>query len=46
MNLVSPQCGVAVRLDPHPGHGIVEDLIVLDEAQTCYIKQRGQTQKL
>lgn len=36
MNLVSSQCGVAVRLDPHPGHGVVEDLIVLDEAQTCY----------
>lgn len=34
MNLVPPQRGVAVRLDPHPGHGVVKDLIVLDEAQT------------
>lgn len=41
MNLISSQCGVAVRLDPHPGHGIVKDLIVLDEAQTCVIKTAG-----
>ena len=38
MNLISSQRGVAVRLDPHPGHGVVEDLVVLDEAQTCRIK--------
>ena len=40
MNLIPPQRGVAVRLDPHPGHGVVKDFIVLDEAQTCEIKQQ------
>lgn len=45
VNLISSQCGVAVRLDPHPRHGIVKDLIVLDEAQTCYIRQQDQTYK-
>lgn len=34
VNLVAPQRGVAVRLDPHARHGIVEDFVVLDEAQT------------
>lgn len=32
MNLISSQCGVAVSLDPYPSHGIVKDLIVLNEA--------------
>lgn len=32
MDLVPPQGGVAVRLDPHSCHSIVKDLIVLDEA--------------
>lgn len=41
MNLVSSQRGVAVSLDPHPRHGIIKDLIVLDEAQTCCIKHQG-----
>lgn len=40
MNLIPPQRGVAVRLDPHPGHGVVKDFIVLDKAQTCEIKQQ------
>lgn len=40
VNLISSQSGVAVRLDPHPRHGVVKDLIVLDEAQTCYFKQQ------
>ncbi len=35
MNLISSQRGVAVCLDPHPGHGVIEDLIVLDEPKTC-----------
>ena len=39
MDLVPAQCGVAVRLDPHSGHGVVEDLVVLDEAQAL----RSQT---
>lgn len=34
MDLVPPQRGVTVRLDPHASHGVVKDLIVLDEAQT------------
>lgn len=34
MDLVPPQCGVTVRLDPHASHGVVKDLVVLDEAQT------------
>lgn len=41
VNLVSSQRGVAVRLDPHPGHGVVKDLIVLDEAQACKVKDEG-----
>lgn len=41
MNLVSSQRGVAVSLDPHPRHGIIKDLIVLDEAQSCCIKHQG-----
>lgn len=40
VNLISSQSGVAVRLDPHSRHGVVKDLIVLDEAQTCYFKQQ------
>ena len=28
MDLVAPQRGVAVRLNPHAGHGVVEDLVV------------------
>ena len=32
MDLVPPQPGIAVQLDPHPCHGVVEDL-VLDEAE-------------
>lgn len=38
MDLVPPQRGVAVRLDPHARHGVVKDLVVLDEAQTCQEK--------
>lgn len=38
MNLISSQGRVAVRLDPHPSHGVVKDLIVLNEAQTWYVK--------
>lgn len=34
MDLVPPQRWVAVCLDPHASHGVVKDLIVLDEAQT------------
>lgn len=41
MDLVSPQGGVAVRLDPHSSHGIVKDLIVLDETQTCLKKKEN-----
>lgn len=37
VDLVSPQRGVAVRLDPDTGHGIVKDLIVFNKAQTCRI---------
>lgn len=33
VDLIPPQGGVAVRLDPHSGHGVVEDLIVLNETQ-------------
>lgn len=33
VDLIPPQGGVAVRFDPHSGHGVVKDLIVLDEAQ-------------
>lgn len=33
VDLIPPQGGVAVRLDPHSCHGVVKDLIVLDEAQ-------------
>ena len=33
VDLVPAQCGIAVGLDPHPSHGIVKDLIVLDESQ-------------
>lgn len=40
VDLVPPQGGVAVCLDPHPGHGVVKDLIVLDEAQTWYDRRR------
>lgn len=35
VDLISSQCGVAVCLDPHPCHGIIKDLVVLNEAQTC-----------
>lgn len=39
VDLIPPQGGVAVRLDPHSSHGVVKDLIVLDEAQAWkYIK--------
>lgn len=35
VDLISSQCGVAVGLDPHSCHGIIKDLVVLNEAQTC-----------
>lgn len=35
VDLISSQCGVAVCLDPHSCHGIIKDLVVLNEAQTC-----------
>lgn len=35
VDLIPPQGGVAVRLDPHSCHCIVKDLIVLNEAQAC-----------
>lgn len=41
MYLVAPQCGVAVRLDPHASHGVVKDLVVLDEAQACGVEVGG-----
>lgn len=41
VNLVSSQRGVAVRLDPHPRHGVVKDLVVLDEAKTCWVKRKA-----
>lgn len=34
MDLISPQSGVTVCFYPHTSHGIVKDLIILDEAQT------------
>lgn len=34
VDLISSQCGVAVCLDPHSCHGIIKDLVVLNEAQT------------
>lgn len=40
VDLIPPQRRVAVRLDPHSRHGVVEDLVVLYEAQTCPRKQR------
>lgn len=43
VNLVSSQRGVAVRLDPHPRHGVVKDLVVLDEAQTCWVKKKKKS---
>lgn len=33
VDLIPPQGGVAVCLDPHASHSIVKDLIVLNEAQ-------------
>lgn len=33
MDLIPSQGGVAVCLDPHSGHGVVKDFIVLDETQ-------------
>ncbi len=33
MDFIPAQRGVAVRLNPHPRHGIIKDLIVLDETQ-------------
>lgn len=45
VNLVSSQRGVAVRLDPHPRHGVVKDLIVLDEAKTCWVKKIKKNKK-
>ena len=39
VDLVPPQRGVAVRLDPHARHGVVEDLVVLDEAQARVVDQ-------
>lgn len=33
VDLIPPQSGVAVRLDPHSCHSVVKDLIVLNEAQ-------------
>lgn len=40
VDLIPSQRGVAVRLDPHARHGVVKDLIVFNEAQTCYNKQK------
>ena len=39
VNLVVSQHGVTVRLDPHPSHGVVEYLIVLDHAQPAVVDQ-------
>lgn len=33
MDFIPAQRGVAVRLNPHPRHGIIKDLIVLNETQ-------------
>lgn len=33
MDLIPAQRGVAVCLNPHPRHGIIKDLIVLDKTQ-------------
>lgn len=43
MDLISSQSGVAVRFDPHSRHGVIEDLIVLDEAETCDMNHQDQT---
>lgn len=32
VDFVPPQRGVAIRFYPHPRHGVIEDLIVLNEA--------------
>lgn len=45
VDLVSSQRGVAVCLDPHARHSIVKDLVVLNEAQTCWVKNHGHTHK-
>ena len=37
MNLIEPEHGVAVRLDPDARHGVVEDLVVLDDAQAAVV---------
>ena len=33
VDFIPPECGVAVRLDPDPRHGVVEDLVILNEPQ-------------
>ena len=39
MDLVHAQHRVAVGLDPHARHGVVEDLVVLDDAQPAVVDE-------
>lgn len=41
MNFVASQYWVAVRLDPDPSHGIVKDLIALNDAQPTIVNQNS-----
>ena len=41
VDLVVPQDGVAVRLDPHARHGVVEDLVVLYDAQPPVVHENA-----
>ena len=36
-----PQYWVAVRLDPDASHGVVEDLVELDDAQPAVVNQNS-----
>lgn len=41
VDFVVPQHWVAVRLDPDPSHGVVKDLVELDDAQPTVVNQNS-----
>jgi hypothetical protein len=40
-DFVALEGGVRVRLDPHAGHGVVEDLVLLEQTQAAVVHEHA-----
>ena len=41
VDLIPPQGGVTPGFDPHPGHGVIEDLVLFELPQTGVVDQNA-----